>query len=167
MVSTIILTRNVKTISFHYIPPINKYKTKVIINSWEHKLLPALDSCKNYTICHVPRMLIYERRKSSCLFLLLFSFIMYRLGWNRGQGGTLEDEVAQILLRTVLWQWWWWRHCKYSYKLQVPITQRFEISLRPGHELDNSSVHRCRKFSCMSSMINQLQSQPRDPDLRT
>ena len=60
MVSTIILTRNVKTISFHYIPPINKYKTKVIINSWEHKLLPALDSCKNYTICHVPRMLIYE-----------------------------------------------------------------------------------------------------------
>ena len=67
MVSTIILTRNVKTISFHYIPPINKYKTKVIINSWEHKLLPALDSCKNYTICHVPRMLIYERNTMSKL----------------------------------------------------------------------------------------------------
>ena len=31
----------------------------------------------------------------------------------------------------------WWIHCNYRVKLQVQVSQRFEIDLRPGPELDN------------------------------
>ena len=100
MVSTIILTRNVKTISFHYIPPINKYKTKVIINSWEHKLLPALDSCKNYTICHVPRMLIYERDffKTYIICLVEPAMRMSCLDIYSMGGSGLKGDADSIIL---------------------------------------------------------------------
>ena len=70
--------------------------------------------------------------------------------------------------------WWWWWHCNYSFKLQVQVSQRFEIDLdietsrvhmeltwtqpgpdldRPGPELDNMMNVGCKLLEQMQSLL--------------